>query len=220
MNEIRWKRLSILSGMLVVLGVQPTTAKELATLDIFSDAPCQLMVNGQANGVLQTGTKRSIRIPAGGVDLVCTAQGDITATAKVDAQQGVTTLVRMRLRWDASDDRVIDKLQRQEWSRSDNGSDVDWTSAQAWCANMGTGWRLPSRAELEGLTAGSAGETTPCGGAQCKVPGLFKLTGYWMWSGDRNPEGRAYYHYLHTTHTQLSAIDYRLNARALCVRPI
>lgn len=120
--------------------------------------------------------------------------------------------------WQASDQGLVDPTQRLIWTRSDNGADIDWTAAGAWCASLGKDWRLPTRAELEKLTTSSAGQATPCRDARCRVPGLFKLTGYWMWSSDRDSGGRAYYHYLHTGHTQPSSIDYRLNARALCVR--
>jgi hypothetical protein len=123
------------------------------------------------------------------------------------------------LRWVDSADGVMDKAQRLLWTRQDNGTDVDWAGAMAWCASLGPGWRLPSRPELETITTGAAGETTPCRGAQCKAPSLFALSSYWMWSSDRSADGKAFYHYLHTGHTKDSPIDYRLNARALCVRP-
>jgi len=48
---------------------------------------------------------------------------------------------------------------------------------------------------------------------------LFALSSYWMWSSDRSADGKAFYHYLHTGHTTDSPADYKLNARALCVRP-
>lgn len=83
----------------------------------------------------------------------------------------------------------------------------------------GADWPEESARERISLQAGAAGETTPCRGAQCRAPALFALSGYWMWSGERDSAGRGWYVYLHTGHTQASAPDYRLNARALCVRP-
>jgi len=192
-----------------------------AQLTLAADAACKLQVNGKAAGALNPGAPRPLALSPGKVEVVCTGTDKalVTAREQLDLQAGETRSLRLRLRWVAVADGVVDKASRLLWTRQDNGSDVDWAGAQAWCESLGQGWRLPSRAELEALTTGAAGETTPCRGAQCKVPALFALSSYWMWSGDRNADGTATYHYLSTGHTQKSAVDYKLNARALCVRP-
>lgn len=189
-----------------------------ARLDAYADAVCQLQINGKPSGALQAGVKRTLQVNPGTIELVCTRAPNVEERVKVEVRAGQAATARLRFLWRATDQGVVDTSQGLVWTRSDNGTDVDWTAAGAWCAAQGKDWRLPSRAELERLTASAAGETTPCRDAQCKVPGLFSLTGYWMWTGDRDSNGRAYYHYLHTGHSQVSAIDYRLNARALCVR--
>lgn len=132
--------------------------------------------------------------------------------------QAALPAAQAQVPWQASEQGLVDPTQRLIWTRSDNGADINWTAASAWCASLGKDWRLPTRAELEMLTTTSGGQTTSCRDARCRVPSLFTLTGYWMWSSERAPNGRAYYHYLHTGHTQVSGVDYQLNARALCVR--
>jgi hypothetical protein len=202
-------------------GAQAQAPHSKAQLTLAADAACKLQVNGKAAGALNLGVPRTLALPAGKVDIVCTGTDKALAPAReqLDLQAGETRSLRLRLRWVAVADGVMDRVGHLLWTRQDNGSDVDWAGAQAWCESLGQGWRLPSRAELEALTTGSAGETTPCRGARCKAPALFALSSYWMWSGDRNADGRATYHYLNTGHTQKSAVDYKLNARALCVKP-
>lgn len=203
---------------LVTLASHAASPANQAQLETYSDALCQLKINGKPSGRLEVGVKRSIKVNPGPVELLCVRADGVAHRAQMEVRAGEVAAARIRFQWEASADGVIDKAQRLVWARSDNGVDIDWTSAGTWCASKGAGWRLPTRAELEGLTAGSAGETTPCAGVQCKVTGLFDLTGYWMWSGDRDADGKALYHYLHTGHTQASSIAYQLKARVLCVR--
>ncbi|WP_374669479.1 DUF1566 domain-containing protein [Ramlibacter sp.] len=216
------KRLMLLSAACMCLLAFPCQAASpagQARLDATSDATCQLQINGKASGTLQAGVKRSLQVNPGTVELLCTSAPKTQERTQVEVKPGETANARLRFLWRATDQGVVDAGQSLVWTRSDNGADIDWTAAGAWCASLGKDWRLPTRAELERLTASAAGETTPCRDAQCKVPGLFTLSGYWMWSSDRNQAGNAYYHYLHTTHTQVSPVGYQLNARALCVRP-
>lgn len=218
-----WQWTSFIYAGLLALpaGIQAQPAKGQAQLQLTADAACQLTFNGQAKGALNPGARKTFALPPGAVEVICAGPDKVQAPAReqVNLAAGETRTLRLRLRWVAAADGVMDNVSRLLWTRQDNGADVDWAGAQAWCEGLGQGWRLPSRAELEALTSGSAGETTPCRGSQCKAPALFTLSSYWMWSGDRNADGNAVYHYLHTGHTQSSPTDYKLNARALCVRP-
>lgn len=191
------------------------------SLELQSDAACVLRVGDQRVGTLAPGSRQVVVLSAGEHEVVCTSQDwpDVVARERVGLQAGETRPLRLRLRWAVVAEGVLDRTQRLLWTREDNGTDIDGPAASAWCQAKGAAWRLPRRAELEGLVAGAAGETTPCRGAQCRVPALFALSSYWMWSGDSDAAGRIWYVYLHTGHTANSAPDYRLNARALCVRP-
>lgn len=190
-------------------------------VDLLVDASCVLQVGDVALGTLAPGQPQKLSLAAGAHEVVCTSTEwtGVAARERISLQAGQTQALRLRLRWTAAPDGVLDRAQRLVWTRQDNGADIDMSAAAAWCTSLGAGWRLPSRAELESLVAGAAGETTPCRGVQCRAPALFALSGYWMWSGERNAAGRIWYVYLHTGHTQASAPDYKLNARALCVRP-
>ena len=225
MNAWPWLSMVCAASLALSAEAQPQQPKAptqgSAQLKLTSDAACQLKLNGKPMGALNAGVPKTFGLPPGPVDVACAGSDATLAQAREQVQLMAqeTQSLRLRLRWVATADGVLDKTQHLLWTRQDNGSDVDWAGAAAWCEGMGQGWRLPSRAELEGLTASAAGETTPCHGAQCKAPALFALSSYWMWSSDRNADGKAVYHYLHTGHTQSSPADYKLNARALCVRP-
>lgn len=220
MNTLPWKPIACAALLALSEGAQAQPPRGQAQLDLTADAACSLRLNGKSAGALSPGLKRSLMLPAGTVKVSCAGTDPALAPAseQLDLQAGETRSLRLRLRWVAVADGVMDKARHLLWTRQDNGADVDWAGAQAWCQSLGQGWRLPSRAELEALTTDAAGETTPCRGSSCKVPALFALSSYWMWSGDRNADGSATYHYLHTGHTQTSSADYKLNARALCVR--
>ncbi|CAN7476101.1 DUF1566 domain-containing protein [Pseudoduganella sp. LjRoot289] len=71
------------------------------------------------------------------------------------------------------------------WTKTDNGQEVNWEEAKAYCARLGAGWRLPLVDELSGLyeQARRDGDSAACGNASCKVPPLFTLSGNWYWSG-------------------------------------
>lgn len=79
---------------------------------------------------------------------------------------------------------VQDKT-KLSWTKSDNGQEMNWEEAKAFCARLGAGWRLPHVDELADLHAQAMlnGDSASCGAASCKVPSLFKLSGNWYWSG-------------------------------------
>ena len=68
-----------------------------------------------------------------------------------------------------------------QWTRDDNGSDIDWEGAQSYCDGKRSGWRLPSLEELAAIyDQTDAG--TRCADALCKNSSQFHLTGSWFWS--------------------------------------
>jgi formylglycine-generating enzyme required for sulfatase activity len=114
------------------------------------------------------------------------------------------------------------------WIRKDNGQDIDWPDAKAYCAKLGDGWRLPTIDELGNMyvAAAQAGEHAACGDAVCKFPPQFQLSSAWYWSGtEADKEQAADFDELawgvtmvnghRTMGIKLSAYG----ARALCVRP-
>ncbi len=70
------------------------------------------------------------------------------------------------------------------WTGSDNGSDVNWNDALAWCERKGNGWRLPTVNELQSLANASDAVKSTCGGRKCKAPPDFRLTRDYFWSSE------------------------------------
>ncbi|MGE0371866.1 MAG: DUF1566 domain-containing protein [Gammaproteobacteria bacterium] len=105
-----------------------------------------------------------------------------------------------------------------EWTQSDNGSDIDWKAAIAYCAAKGGGWRLPTVAELESLYAASLAGVT-CGGWTCEVSPLLRLTGPLFWSNESNGSSEAWYVFLIDGLRYSVPRSYAPYVRALCVRP-
>jgi hypothetical protein len=63
----------------------------------------------------------------------------------------------------------------------DNGDDIDWNGANAYCEDRHHGWRLPTLQELMSIYDERA-RGVPCAQAICRVSSQFHLTGTWFWS--------------------------------------
>jgi hypothetical protein len=76
------------------------------------------------------------------------------------------------------------------WTKKDNGSDVDWNQADAYCSNLkladSSDWRLPTVEELQGIDDPSVSIKTmfDAGNASVHVKGNLKLTGR-QWSSSQ-----------------------------------
>ena len=62
------------------------------------------------------------------------------------------------------------------WAGADNGKDIAWNDAKAYCSQKGSGWRLPEVTELESLHGG---------------PVKAHLSGSWLWSATEVSEQEA-----------------------------
>jgi Protein of unknown function (DUF1566) len=71
------------------------------------------------------------------------------------------------------------------WTRTDNGSDIAWTDAQAHCSRRGAGWRLPTVEQLQSLI-GAGNRSIGCGEETCSVSDRFSLSSEMFWSSDVN----------------------------------
>jgi Protein of unknown function (DUF1566) len=110
------------------------------------------------------------------------------------------------------------------WTRMDNGSDLDWNKATAYCSNLQlagySGWRLPTIEELQGISDPSVRvETTfDFGVVGVFIKGQLKLTG-WDWSssqGDK-PEWAQTFGFAGEKRGAFP-FGFNYNMRALCVR--
>ncbi|MBK8067813.1 MAG: DUF1566 domain-containing protein [Rhodanobacteraceae bacterium] len=105
------------------------------------------------------------------------------------------------------------------WPGTDNSGDIDWATAKAYCQTLGTGWQLPTVAELLTLFETGSSDNQPCTGQlTCKVTPLIKVTGLTPWSNEANGETEAWYIYF-TDGKQYSYHQTdKPGKRALCVK--
>jgi tetratricopeptide (TPR) repeat protein len=115
----------------------------------------------------------------------------------------------------SSADRVVLGL---EWAESDNGADINWNKAKIYCASKGSGWRLPTVAELQSNY--QSGQSTYCGkfNPKCNVASKSLLTGPWFWSNEPNGSSEAWYVTLVFGTRDTNRVGYLDFSRALCVR--
>ncbi len=109
-----------------------------------------------------------------------------------------------------SDDRLL-------WTRSDNGRDVNWSQAQAHCQGLGSGWSLPTVAQLQSLYDKDL-PAIPCGSYSCNISNQFRLSNFWFWSSESNGSSEAGSVVLNMGQRYSYSVGYRMNLRALCVR--
>jgi hypothetical protein len=102
------------------------------------------------------------------------------------------------------------------WTENDNGSDIAWSEAQAYCSALRTsasgGWRAPSVAELRSLF--DSNQVNHCqSNVDCGVSPLFHLTMAGLWTNDRG----ILFEFVNGQTRQAAENDARFH-RVLCVK--
>jgi hypothetical protein len=109
------------------------------------------------------------------------------------------------------------------WTQSDNGSNVNWEQAKAYCSQLGAGWQLPSSAQLQSLFKAEL-KGVQCGSSRCKVSKHFSLSNYWFWSHELAKSGglfsssEAWSVTLDHGNRYSDRVVHSSHTRALCVR--
>ena len=222
----------------------PLPAK--ATLRIRADASCRLSIGGKPKLVLIAGEAIELAVEPGEHVIACESMEltnvlvSTTRTATANRVQyvplalaapiaaaqkaSVQPIARTdyRKRWSPVDEHVArDSAANLDWTRQDNGVDIDWTGADAHCRRLaldGAGWRLPELAELASLHDPSNLAHVACGRASCQVSALFEPSSYWFWSATRSDLGDAWGLTLAGGQRALYPASNSFGARAFCVR--
>jgi Protein of unknown function (DUF1566) len=111
-------------------------------------------------------------------------------------------------------DRQLDVL----WTQDDNGRDIKWSHAKAYCAGKGGGWQLPSVDELVSIVDKSAQSSVPCGTYTCYASPLFHLSSAWFWSQEPDGPSRARLVFLVDGYLYSVGANDTVSSRAVCVR--
>ena len=111
------------------------------------------------------------------------------------------------------------------WAKSDNGSDVNWSQANAYCANLQlggySGWRLATIDELQGIYDTSVDIPGQCCNATAvswHVKGNLHLSGSHWSSSQGNASGEEWVFIFLTGRRISGLLGNSQFARALCVR--
>lgn len=216
-----------LLGSLLLLG-SSSWALAQATLEVRTDQPCNLVVNGSPQGQLSAGVPITLQTGAGAQWIECsTAAGKARRELTVAADSHSVVVLRASLigRFrDQGNGIIADQKTGFQWTASDNAGDIGWAAADRYCRELdlaGPGWRLPTVAELEQIYDGSGTLTVPCQDLRCEVDPAFRLTGSWYWSSDLSDEDAslAWYLAFHQAGRGSASLSAEQTGRALCVRP-
>ncbi|MEZ5502388.1 MAG: DUF1566 domain-containing protein [Halioglobus sp.] len=146
--------------------------------------------------------------------LVLAASIVVSATRVLAADTASTAAVT-----DQGDGLLTQGVTGLVWTQADNGSDIGWEAAGAYCTGRGNGWRLPSVEELLSLYDKSGTLSSGCGaGYTCGVSPLFRLTGPWYWSNEANNALSSWLVILTKGTPYAYAVSDPAKKRVLCVR--
>jgi hypothetical protein len=120
-----------------------------------------------------------------------------------------------------SADVVVDPQTGLTWTKSDNGSDIDWATATSYCQSLLLGgfndWRLASISELAALYDPNV--SAPCASWLCHARLGIALTGPNVWSATiRDPAAVYIMDFIYGGLNGNSPTN-PVQVRALCVRP-
>ena len=83
------------------------------------------------------------------------------------------------------------------WAAEDNGCDINWDDAKAYCESFRGGghrdWRMPTMSELQRLYKSGSGYTA--NGVTVYITELIRLTSYWVWSSEVNGSSAAFFNF-------------------------
>ena len=248
------------SLLLLFLGLCLSTlagAQAGTTLLVKTDMSCNWKLDGQPMGLLMAGDPKVVLVSPGEHFIeAATTDGVATVRIKVEVDKVEKTVnIPLKSENDQQSKMHHAEIARERvggaptstwtdpttgltWSRKDNGADVDWREATAYCSKSQLGgykdWRLPTIEELRGIYDPDASFQVKFDNGvtyNVHVKGNLKLTG-WSWSstpgdGAGHPGEQAQLlnfgfeplaiHQLEGRHTQ-NFMTFTYTMRALCVR--
>lgn len=200
----------------------------MGTLIVEADRDCALSINGESRGRLVAGHAITMKVHAGDQLIECSAgvRQQVQSTAHIPGgeQKVVRLLVPSGERFEKVAGGVRDNAQNVVWASHDNGTDIGWTQAGQYCQSLGSGWRLPTTAQLLSLYdpnsqyAQTVRYMVMFGVTIKPVTPLIRLTGIGYWSSEVNGSTQAFSVNLLNGYRGPYAVSVTTGARALCAR--
>ena len=119
------------------------------------------------------------RTPSGCLPLAYTLAVSFLFCAAIAAPAEITGEGRWK---DVGNGVLADARTGLQWTKNDNGGELDWNDANSYCNGKRNGWRLPSVEELTALYDEAAGGTRVVLRRCARSHRNFNLTGSWFWS--------------------------------------
>jgi hypothetical protein len=199
-------------GLSLFLGLCFSTlagAQASAKLLVSTDMDCNWKLDGQPMGLLKAADSKIVPVSSGEHRIRAATTDGVTKIrieAEVDQGQKIVE-IELKDEHDRELKRREEEAARKQaeaeaalhptwtdpdtglmWTKTDNGSDVDWNQASAYCSKLQlsgfSDWRLPTIDELQGINDPSArGEAVYDFGLihNVHVKGNLQLSG-WQWS--------------------------------------
>lgn len=162
-----------LSFVFLGLGISlPAGAQAVVTLTVRTDLSCNWKLDGRPMGMIRDHDLNAVQVSPGKhlteastTDGVATIRNEVEVgqsekTVSIQLQDQIDLQSKMqaeRLREQSGADALtwIDPATGLMWAKKDNGSDLDWNQATAYCSKSRLAgfdnWRLPSLEELQGI---------------------------------------------------------------------
>ena len=124
------------------------------------------------------------------------------------------------------DGTVTDTRTGLIWAAQDNGTDINWDSAKAYCENFSAGgygdWRLPTIEELRSLYDPSQSRIAGCDSNpenwRIHIVPAVDLSCYWVWSSETPDASSARYFLFDSGLNHPALRSYSFDGRVLPVR--
>jgi hypothetical protein len=205
-----------------------------ATLLVMCDLACDWKLDGKPLGHIEAGDSVTAPLSLGQHVIAATTEDGLDEAKKeieikIAGQMNVHLAIQpvrdARLKHEQEATQTwTDPASGLMWTRTNNGTDVDWQGAKDYCRNLQlaghSDWRLPTIDELSGVFDSSIDIPGRLGAmgtpVTFHVKGNLQLSG-WEWSGSQgNAPGEAWAFLFHVGRRHSGSFS--LWHRALCVR--
>jgi hypothetical protein len=170
---------------------EPVSDPNAGTLVLVSATPCDVYVDGQKKGCVTNEKPLEVKLLPG--DHLLEAMAENGGRWKRNLVIGPTARSVVEIedveRFVPGEDRtLLDTRTGLMWAPGDNGSDITWHDAKAYCEDFRGGgyedWRMPTLEELEGLY-------------QAKTHRPFIHRTGWIWSSETEGTTAAYFGFIY-----------------------
>ncbi len=160
--------------------------QQQSVLKVSAEAPCEFYIDDEKKG--QVSTDKPLEVPVGVGEHLFKATCEKGGTWELDDKVEAAEQKVVRIRFIVYQGGVVlDAKTGLMWASRDNGSDINWADAKAYCDNYSGGgysdWRMPTLDEMEEVYYSKS------------YLRFIQFTGYAVWSAKVRNSSAAYFHF-------------------------